>query len=106
MSEPAKKVKVNWLFFASIKQKFNPCFHFRPFYSRIGTKSAVGTGVVATFYQAGLWKNSEETIKNYEIQKKNLNGFIDSTPVLVDILSDISRFASNAVSPATEVQGC
>jgi len=70
---------------------------------RVASKSAIATGVVGVYYQAGLWKDSETTIKNYDQNKACVNSFIDSVPVLHDIVGDISRFASKAVSPATEV---
>jgi len=59
--------------------------------TRLGTRAALTGGAVYLYYQAGLWKDSEETIRNYEKLKKDAQQLYDSAP------SDLKKWTEYAV---------
>lgn len=70
---------------------------------RTSARFGIGIGAVAMYYDAGLWKNGEETIKNYDTLKRETDGFINSVPVIRDIFGDMKSYGSNLIAPATKV---
>jgi len=46
----------------------------------VGTKAGLAGGTVYVYYQAGLWKGSDETIENYAQFKKDVQTLYESTP--------------------------
>ncbi|CAG7713868.1 unnamed protein product [Allacma fusca] len=69
---------------------------------RISTKAGVGGGVVYYAYELGLWKNSDQTIKNYAIFKQDVNGFLESSPALVEYVKTAGDSVQTSVKPITE----
>jgi hypothetical protein len=47
---------------------------------RFGTKTGLAGGACYIYYDAGLWKNSDETIVNYEQFKKDVVSAYNKTP--------------------------
>jgi hypothetical protein len=69
---------------------------------RVSTKYGVAGGIVYYVYELGLWKNSDETIKNYENFRKDVQGFLDSSPALVEYVKAAGESAQSSVKPVTE----
>jgi len=64
------------------------------------TKTALGAGVVYYYYETGLWKGSEETIKNYEKVKSDWDRLYKSSPpVLVSTISEAKGAVVSSIHP-------
>lgn len=70
---------------------------------RVSTKGGLGGGIAYYYYDLGLWKDSDSTIQNYEILKKDVNAFLDSSPALVEYVKSASNSVEKSVSSVTEV---
>jgi len=70
---------------------------------RTSVRLGVAGGAVALYHQYGLWKDADETIRNYDRLKTELLGFLASAPpVVIDVVNDIGNYGVKAVSPVTE----
>jgi len=74
--------------------------------TRVGTKAALVGGTVYIYYDAGLWRSSDETIENYAKVKTSVRGLYESTPKEVQKWAEYatSTAASN-VEPYTKAVG-
>jgi len=72
-------------------------------YFRFSTKYGLASGSVYVYYQAGLWKSSDETLKNYEILKKDVANFISGYPETKKILVSTTESVQSTVAPYTKV---
>jgi len=71
---------------------------------RFTTRAGLAGGVVYGSYQLGLWKSAEETIKNYESHKKQVNeAYHKIPPSITNFIDDKAHLAKQkTVDPVTE----
>ncbi len=71
---------------------------------RVGTKATLAGGTMYIYYDAGLWKSSDETIENYSQFKKDVQTLYDSTPISTQKWVDYATSTvTTNVEPYTKV---
>lgn len=67
------------------------------------TKTALGAGTVLYFYESGLWKGSDETIKNYaKLQAEWDAAYKSFPPVIVKCVSEAKETVGSSTAPYTK----
>lgn len=73
-------------------------------YYRISTKAGLAGGTVYLYYEAGLWRGTDETIENYAKLQKDVNALYEANPDVKKWVEYISSSVSSNVKPYTEVK--
>jgi len=69
---------------------------------RISTKAGLAGGTVYLYYEAGLWKGTDETIDNYEQLRKEAQTVYNANPDVKKWLEYISSSVSSNVKPYSD----
>jgi len=69
---------------------------------KLSTKVGLTGGTVYLYYEAGLWKGTDETIENYEKLKKELQKNVDANQDVKKWAEFISSSVSSNVKPYSE----
>ncbi|CAL8137956.1 unnamed protein product [Orchesella dallaii] len=69
---------------------------------RISTKAGLAGGTVYLYYEAGLWKGTDETIDNYEKLRKDAEVVYNANPDVKKWLEYVSSSVSSNVKPYSD----